>query len=64
MNLVNMARIGIVRASFSVLETMVGFLASAVCIIPDKAFDMLPEDWQDVVNALEQRLEPRETVRR
>ncbi|NQW24602.1 MAG: hypothetical protein HQ475_14320 [SAR202 cluster bacterium] len=64
MNWVNKVRLGIVRASFGVLESMVGFLASAVCIIPDKAFDMLPEDWQDVVNALEQRLEPRETARR
>ncbi|MBO19072.1 MAG: hypothetical protein CL732_00850 [Chloroflexi bacterium] len=36
---------------------LVSILVSAADIIPDKAYDILPENWQDALDDLEQRLD-------
>ncbi len=45
-------------------SALVSILVSAADIIPDQAFDVVPEDWRDALDLLERRLESMETARR
>ena len=45
-------------------SALVSVLVSAADIIPDRAFDLAPEDWRDALDLLERRLENMETARR
>ena len=38
---------------------LVSILVGAADIIPDQAFDVVPEDWRDALDVLERRLESR-----
>ncbi len=45
-------------------SALVSILVSAADIIPDRAFDVVPEDWRDALDILERRLGSMETAQR
>ena len=45
-------------------SSLVSFLVGAADIIPEKAFDLAPEDWRETFKILEHRLEGMDTARR
>ena len=45
-------------------SSVVSILVTAADIIPDKAFDLAPEDWRDTLDLLQRRLQSMDTARR